>query len=469
MQSFNNSFWGENERGLEVLMQRMKMGKHINEQIFALFKERALIEEEYSKRLSKLHKNFIVKEEIGTLRSALDVLKNELEISSKSHNDMAIEIKNQLEKQTQDFIIQQSGIRKSHQVIVEKIQKNKSQLISQVLKTKEKYELKCQESLQLLQMRKNPLPPKEAERTKKSLDKAQQLANQLDFDYLAGVEKLQEVHKKWEEDMRTCCTDCQKLEEDRIDYLRTKLWTYANLISTTCVSDGIFINQLLNLTITDEGCERIRVSLEKCDIEKDIQEFLEKSATGSEIPPPLQYINFYTQTNERPISGVDQLNSLKKSVSQLTLTPGLFQQQQLPQYNSSNKLLNEQLQFSSSIESRSVKTFNEAITIQNDNLSRPGVNNNTLPRPVSVKGNVDLSNETYFHYDPYDIEDQLKILFSVKVLYDYQAQAFEELNVKKDQIISVIAKHDDGWWEGIIMEEGKRKKGLFPSNFVEKC
>lgn len=32
----------------------------------------------------------------------------------------------------------------------------------------------------------------------------------------------------------------------------------------------------------------------------------------------------------------------------------------------------------------------------------------------------------------------------VKVLYDYQSQAFEELDITKGQIVPVIATHDDG-------------------------
>jgi hypothetical protein len=55
----------------------------------------------------------------------------------------------------------------------------------------------------------------------------------------------------------------------------------------------------------------------------------------------------------------------------------------------------------------------------------------------------------------------------VRVLFDYSSQAREELALKKDQLVPVIATHEDGWWEGLAMEDGKRRKGLFPSNFTE--
>ncbi|KAJ3118049.1 hypothetical protein HK100_000695, partial [Physocladia obscura] len=74
-----------------------------------------------------------------------------------------------------------------------------------------------------------------------------------------------------------------------------------------------------------------------------------------------------------------------------------------------------------------------------------------------------------FVYDPYDLSDNAPVLFEVRVLYDYQSQAFEELTVARGQIVPVIAQHEDGWWEGIVNGDGgKKRKGLFPSNFVEQ-
>jgi hypothetical protein len=59
-------------------------------------------------------------------------------------------------------------------------------------------------------------------------------------------------------------------------------------------------------------------------------------------------------------------------------------------------------------------------------------------------------------------------------MYDYKSQAKEELDIRKDQMIPVIATHEDGyvfinvrWWEGLGIENGRKRKGLFPSNFTE--
>ncbi|KAF0542826.1 cell division control protein [Gigaspora margarita] len=77
----------------------------------------------------------------------------------------------------------------------------------------------------------------------------------------------------------------QYLEEDRIEFLKKVLWNYANLISSICVVD-------------DESCERIRVCLESCDVDKDIQTFIKERATGPDIPEPPSYVNFYAGSGE---------------------------------------------------------------------------------------------------------------------------------------------------------------------------
>ena len=71
----------------------------------------------------------------------------------------------------------------------------------------------------------------------------------------------------------------QDLEEERIDYTKSSLWNFANIASTVCVSD-------------DASCEKMRLSLEDCDVEKDITSFITEIGTGQEIPDPPKFINF---------------------------------------------------------------------------------------------------------------------------------------------------------------------------------
>ena len=86
---------------------------------------------------------------------------------------------------------------------------------------------------------------------------------------------MQETTHRWNQEWKNACDKFQDLEEERIDFLKSNLWTYANIMSTVCVSD-------------DETCEKIRVNLEKCEVDEVIQSFVQAKGTGQEIPgnPP---------------------------------------------------------------------------------------------------------------------------------------------------------------------------------------
>ena len=49
------------------------------------------------------------------------------------------------------------------------------------------------------------------------------------------------------------------------------------------------------------------------------------------------------------------------------------------------------------------------------------------------------------------------------VLYDYESQGDQELELCEGDILTVVAKEDDVWWCG----QCKGKMGMFPSNYVE--
>ncbi len=95
-----------------MLVNKARTGKRACEQLLHLFKERAALEEEYAKRLAKLNKSFLPKDEIGSLKRVYESLKNEMEVSARIHADTAVNIKNNFEKPFGDFIEMQSQTRK---------------------------------------------------------------------------------------------------------------------------------------------------------------------------------------------------------------------------------------------------------------------------------------------------------------------------------------------------------------------
>ena len=62
---FCNAFWGVGDSGVDVLFARLRGAARTVEELRVFWKERASIEEEYAKKLSKLAKTALGRDEIG--------------------------------------------------------------------------------------------------------------------------------------------------------------------------------------------------------------------------------------------------------------------------------------------------------------------------------------------------------------------------------------------------------------------
>lgn len=119
----------------------------------------------------------------------------------------------------------------------------------------------------------------EERKNKAKLEKTQISLATSNQEYENAVKALEETTARWNREWKAAADKFQDLEEERLDFTKSSLWTFANISSTVCVSD-------------DSSCEKIRLSLEKMEVEKDIVHFIREKGTGQEIPDPPKYINF---------------------------------------------------------------------------------------------------------------------------------------------------------------------------------
>ena len=119
----------------------------------------------------------------------------------------------------------------------------------------------------------------EERKNKAKLEKTQINLATSNNDYENAVKALEETTGRWNRDWKAAADKFQDLEEERLDFMKSSLWSFANIASTVCVSD-------------DASCEKVRLSLENCEVEKDIVAFIKERGTGQEIPDPPKYINF---------------------------------------------------------------------------------------------------------------------------------------------------------------------------------
>ncbi|EJT97008.1 hypothetical protein DACRYDRAFT_119798 [Dacryopinax primogenitus] len=275
---FCNAFWGPNDAGYEVLLARMRGAMRTMEELRAFWKERTVIENEYATKLTKLAKFTLGRDEIGELRNSLDTLKMETEKQAAVHQELAGKMRQELELPVASFITRQISHKKTIQSTVEKSFKNKQAQEGHVSKARERYESDCLRINSAIAQQ-TLVQGKELEKVRMKLERAQSTIANNEKEYQNFTRALQETTKKWEQQWKDFCDTSQDLEDDRIEFMKDNMWSYANAVSSVCVSD-------------DESCEHTRVSLEQLEVDRDLETFISSYSTGSIIPDPPRFVDF---------------------------------------------------------------------------------------------------------------------------------------------------------------------------------
>ena len=75
------------------------------------------------------------------------------------------------------------------------------------------------------------------------------------------------------------------------------------------------------LTNAVKSCEKIRLSLENCEVEKDVSNFIQERGTGQEIPDPPKYINFCRGDVDDNASAASEDENYSVAQFQRTINP----------------------------------------------------------------------------------------------------------------------------------------------------
>ncbi|ROV94135.1 hypothetical protein VPNG_09369 [Cytospora leucostoma] len=296
--SFANNFWGKEDAGVQPMLERMHAAKQTCDELRSFYAARASIEDEYARKLLSLCKKSLGSQELGSLRTSLDTVRGEVESMAKQHQGNAAQMRSELEEPLTAFAGGMKERRKIVQNGIEKLLKVKQQQTALVNKvggspsrpvvaklqdpnfpqTKDKYEQECLKIKGYLAQG-HMVMGQEERKNKAKLEKTQINLATSNTEYENAVKALEETTARWNREWKAAADKFQDLEEERLDFTKSSLWTFANISSTVCVSD-------------DASCEKIRLSLEKMEVEKDIVTFIKERGTGQEIPDPPKYINF---------------------------------------------------------------------------------------------------------------------------------------------------------------------------------
>ncbi|KAK8214493.1 hypothetical protein IWZ01DRAFT_540362 [Phyllosticta capitalensis] len=304
--SFANNFWGKDDAGVSPLLERMHNAKVTGDEMKSFYTARAQIEEDYARKLLNLARKPLGSSEGGTLKLSLESVRAEMESMGKAHQQIASQMKSELEEQLSAFA---GGIKERRKIIqtgIEKLLKIKMQQTSVVNKSRDRYEQDCLKIKGYLAQG-HMVMGQEERKNKAKLEKTKIQISTSSQEYEQAVKVLEETTKRWNREWKKACDGFQDLEEERVDFMKSSLWQFANISSTVCEND-------------DAALERIRLSLEECDVQKDITNFIKDCGTGQEIPDAPKFIDF-CRGDADDVSETSEDNSYSVAQFQRTMNP----------------------------------------------------------------------------------------------------------------------------------------------------
>ncbi|XP_015704320.1 F-BAR domain only protein 2 isoform X4 [Coturnix japonica] len=268
MAYFVESFWGERNNGFDVLYHNMKHGHLSTKELADFIRERATIEEAYSRSMTKLAKSASNYTQLGTFAPVWDVFKMSTEKLASCHLDLVRRLQ-ELIKEVHKYGDEQiKAYKKTKEEVsgtLEAVQNIQS--ITQALqKSKENYNAKCLEQERL----------KKEGATPREIDKATVKTKKATDTYKLYVEKYAAVKSDFEQKMTETAQKFQDIEETHLLHMKEIIESLSNTIKDIHLQIGEvheeFINNMTNTTV-----------------ESLIQKFAESKGTGKERPGPIEF------------------------------------------------------------------------------------------------------------------------------------------------------------------------------------
>ncbi|KAL2100002.1 hypothetical protein ACEWY4_004396 [Coilia grayii] len=289
---FKDNFWNTDitcTSGYDNIIQHLNDGRRTCKEIEDFMKARANIEEKYAKELLSLSKKVCGHNEMNTLKRSLDVFKLQTENVGLSHQQLANTIREEAKK-LEEFREKQKEARKKIEHQMDTLHKQRATLYKKAMESKKTYEQKCRDKEEAEQNMNRSATTSNTKQQEKLFLKAQQAKNsaeEADNIYNSNVGSMGKIREEWLNEYIKSCEFFENQEVERISTVRNTVWTHLNQLSQQCVT-------------SDELYEDVRKSLEQCNIQEDIEHFINLRRTGDKPPAPVPYENFYSNQRAPP-------------------------------------------------------------------------------------------------------------------------------------------------------------------------
>ncbi|XP_047678888.1 F-BAR domain only protein 1 isoform X1 [Tachysurus fulvidraco] len=302
---FKNNFWGEKNAGFDVLYHNMKHGQIATKELAEFVRERAAIEETYSKSMSKLAKMAGNGSPLGTFAPMWDLFRMSSDKVALCHLELMRKM-NDLIRDLNKYSEEQVKVhRKTKEEVMGTLEAIQALHVQNghLQKAREGYHAKCTD---LERLRKEGAPQKE-------LEKAELKSKKVFESFAASVDKFNRAGGDFEQKMSESAQKFQDIEEEHLRKMKQLIKSYSHSIEDTHVQVG-------------QVHEEFKQNVENIGIRSLIQKFTEQKGTGKERPGPVSFEEFLsTQTSDNN----------KKSRAKAFRIPGLGKKDKEPDFTDS--------------------------------------------------------------------------------------------------------------------------------------
>ncbi|XP_055717320.1 F-BAR domain only protein 1-like isoform X4 [Salvelinus fontinalis] len=273
MAFFKNNFWGDKNAGFDLLYHNMKHGQIATKELAEFVRERAAIEETYSKSMSKMAKMTSNGSPLGTFAPMWDVFRVSSDKLALCHLELMRKM-NDLIRDINKYGDEQVKVHrkaKEEQLgTLEAVQAVQVQN-GHLQKSREGYHSKC---IELDRLRKEGAPQKELEKAELKSKKAAEL-------FAVCIEKYNRVGGDFEQKMSESAQKFQDIEETHLRQMKQLIKGYSHSIEDTHVQVG-------------QVHEEFKQNVENIGIDNLIQRFAEQKGTGKDRPALVGFEEYLT-------------------------------------------------------------------------------------------------------------------------------------------------------------------------------
>uniref|UniRef100_A0A8C3WV76 FCH and mu domain containing endocytic adaptor 1 n=1 Tax=Catagonus wagneri TaxID=51154 RepID=A0A8C3WV76_9CETA len=268
MSYFGEHFWGEKNHGFEVLYQSVKQGPISTKELADFIRERATIEETYSKAMAKLSKLASNGTPMGTFAPLWEVFR----VSSDKLALCHLELTRKLQDLIKDVVRYSEEQLKTHKKCKEEALGTLDAVqvlagVSQLLpKSRENYLNRCMDQERL----------RRESTSQKEIDKAEAKTKKAAESLRRSVEKYNSARADFEQKMLDSALRFQAMEETHLRQMKALLGSYAHSVEDTHVQIG-------------QVHEEFKQNIENVSVEMLLRKFAESRGTGREKPGPLDF------------------------------------------------------------------------------------------------------------------------------------------------------------------------------------